>query len=575
MRDPRYKALLIGCGTFDRDPHKLAALRGPANDVRLMREALAHPQTGLFEPSNIKHLLDANKDEMLEAIEMFFNDAGIEDHLFFYYSGHGYPDTNNNLYLCARNTRTTLLGSSAVPDREINSMAENSRARKFFFVLDCCHSGGFKGGTAGVALGHGSGRCLITSCASDQLSADAGTPDGASTFTHHLAEALTSGEVDTDGDGVVLTSEIFKYVQPRVYAATKQTVQWTMDKTFGEAAIACATPRARAPETAAAGAAAAPAAMPPPGRPVLEVSETRIEFREVQPGETLPVERIDVFNSSDGALDWTHECDEPWIGVERRGDSLHVTLDTTTPGARRGNIFVRDRGRGGSRTVRVLLQVVEPQVPKLVVSPVALDFGAAPRGRTPRLEVRVSNAGPGRLTWEIESTPPGVVVSRHEQGFSVEVAPGFLGTLLGSIRLAGNGGCAEVALAGSVAPPLPGAVEERRGSTTTTVGPPADPAMQPLLGWWMNDSGAVHVKVDGATLAFTDHNLLGIKVGQGVVEVRDGAALFQGKNSFFGNYRMQVAVQGVMLAGQVQNAMGQVFPVAFMRKQPWFASFVN
>ena len=36
MRDPRYKALLIGCGTFDRDPHKLAALKGPANDVRLL-----------------------------------------------------------------------------------------------------------------------------------------------------------------------------------------------------------------------------------------------------------------------------------------------------------------------------------------------------------------------------------------------------------------------------------------------------------------------------------------------------------------------------------------------------------
>lgn len=583
MRDPRYKALLIGCGTFDRDPHKLAALKGPANDVRLMREALAHPQTGLFEPSNVKHLLDANKDEMLEAIEMFFNDAGIEDHLFFYYSGHGYPDTNNNLYLCARNTRTNLLGSSAVPDREINSMAENSRARKFIFVLDCCHSGGFKGGTAGVALGHGSGRCLITSCASDQLSADSVTETGASTFTHHLAQALTSGEVDTDGDGVVLTSEIFKYVQPRVYAATKQTVQWTMDKTFGEAAIACATPRPRATDTAAAGGAAATASSasdhlaPPAGRPVLEVSETRIEFRDVQPGESLPVERLEVYNSGEGSLDWTHECLEPWIGIERRGDSLHVRLDTTQPGARRGNIFVRDRGRGGSRTVRVLLQVVEPQVPRLVVSPAVLDFGTAARGASPRLEVRVSNAGPGRLTWEIESTPACVAVGRHEQGFSVEVAPGFLGEIHGKIRLAGNGGTAEVALAGSVTPPLPGSPKDhRRDSRVERPDDQApDPLAQALVGWWMNDSGALHIRLEAGALIYSDHNLLGVKVGQGVVQLRDGMGVLQGTNSFVGNYTAQVSIQGAMLNGQIQNALGQVFPLMFMRQQPWFAGFVS
>jgi len=581
MRDPRYKALLIGCGTFDRDPHKLASLKGPANDVRLLREALAHPQTGLFEPAHVKHLLDANKDEMLEAIETFFNDAGIEDHLFFYYSGHGYPDTNNNLYLCARNTRTTLLGSSAVPDREINAMAENSRARKFIFVLDCCHSGGFKGGTAGLSLAHGSGRCLITSCASDQLSRDADTPTGASVFTHHLAQALTSGEVDADGDGVVLTSEIFKYVQPRVYAATKQTVQWTMDKTFGEAAIACATPRPRATGTEDAagpgGAAAGATATATAGRPVLEVSETRVEFRDVQPGEALPVERIDVFNSGDGSLDWTHECDETWIGIERRGDSLFVTLDTTRPGPRRGNIFVRDRGRGGSRTVRVLLQVVEPQVPRLVASPATLDFGTAARGASPRLEVRVSNAGPGRLTWEIESTPAGVIASRHEQGITVEVAPGFVGEIRGAIRLGGNGGAAEVALAGVVTPPLPG-IPDAGGQRPPPVGreEPVVPALQQaLVGWWMNDAGAMHVRLEGGALVFSDHNLLGVKVGQGLVQVHDGFAVLQGTSTFVGNYTAQVSIQGAMLTGQIQNALGQVFPLMFMRQKPWFAAFIT
>lgn len=577
MRDPRYKALLIGCGTFDRDPHKLSALRGPANDVRVMRDALTHPASGLFEPENVKHLLDANKDEMLEAIEVFFNDAGIEDHLFFYYSGHGYPDTNNNLYLCARNTRTNLLGSSAVPDREINSMAENSRARKFIFVLDCCHSGGFKGGATGLALAQGSGRCLMTSCASDQLSADSTTPSGASVFTHHLAEALTSGEVDTDGDGIVLTSEIFKFVQPRVYAATKQTVQWTMDKTFGEAAIACAQPRARVAEPARADPVAVPPLQPPAGRPLLDISETRIEFRDVQPGETLPVERIDVFNTGDGTLDWVHECEEPWIGLERRGESLFVTLQTGEPGLRRGNIFVRDRGRGGSRTVRVLLQVLEPQVPRLVVSPTALDFGTRSRDDGSRLDVRVSNAGPGRLSWEIESAPPLVTVDRTEQGFSVAVAPGTTGAIQGVIRLRSNGGTAEISVAGTVTPPLPMPPPPGPGP----VPPPptalseSDPVVQSLVGWWMNDAGALHIRFQGGSLTYTDHNLLGVKVGEGQLFLINGALAMQGTNSFVGAYRGQLAPQGMMLSGQIQNAIGQVFPVGFMRQQPWFAAFVS
>ena len=563
MTDSRYKALLIGNGTFEGDPHKLGPLKGPANDLRLMREALTHPKAGLFAAANVRDFLDRPHAEVLEAIDTFFGDAGPEDHLLFYYSGHGYPDTNNNLYLCARDTVTTKLVSSAIPDKTINLMAENSRARKFIFILDCCHSGGFKGGADSLLLAHGSGRCLITSCASDQLSADAVQPSGASTFTHFLADALTNAAVDADGDGVVLTSEVFRYVQPRVYGATKQTVQWTMDKTFGEAAIALTTPRRKR-------SAPAPAESPPPppaGRPVLEVSETRIEFRDVQPGENLPVERIDVVNSGDGELDWVVECDEPWIKVERKDDSLLVNLDTTTPGLRRGNFFVRDRGRGGSRTVRVLLQVVEAATPRLAVSPETLDFGGSASGAAPKLEINVANAGAGRLEWEIESAPPELAVSRHDQGFSAEVAANFTGSLKGMLRIRSNGGDLELPVTGTIAPPVPVA-------TPPSLPPTPDPFVQALLGWWMNDAGALHIKLEGGALAYSDHNLLGVKVGQGTIQVQNGMALIQGFNSFSGAYTGQVMVQGQMLTGSLM-VMGRVAPVMFMRQQPWFAAFAG
>lgn len=558
--DPRYKALLIGNGVFERDPHQLAPLKGPANDLRVLQAALTHPEFGLFEARQVRTLLDGTHAEVLEAVELFFSEAGPDDHLFFYYSGHGYPDTNNNLYLCARNTRTSLLGSSALPDQTINLMAQNSRARKFIFVLDCCHSGGFKGGTTGVQLAHGSGRCLITACASDQLSADAGDAAGASTFTRFLAEALTSGAVDSDGDGVVLTSEIFKYVQPRVYNATKQTVQWTMDKTFGEAALARAVPtrlptQRPFPEVKV---------KPESGRPVLEVSETRIEFRDVQPGEVLPVERIDVFNGGDGALDWRVECEEEWITTERKGDSLFVKLATTQPGLRRGNLFVRDRGRGGSRTIRVLLQVVEPAVPRLVVTPARLDFGTHPRGAAPKLEVRVSNAGPGRLQWDVETVPPSLVVQRHDQGFTVEPAPGFTGELKAALRLTGNGGTADLPVTASIASP----------AEPPPLAPAPDPLRQRLPGWWMNDSGALRIVAHGGALTYTDYNLVGLQVGQGAIQVQNGVALVQGMHALSGAYTGQFALQGELLTGSLV-VMGQVAPVMFMRQEPWFAAFAG
>ena len=564
MPEPHYKALLIGNGTFDRDPHKLFALKGPANDLRVLREALTHPEFGLFDPNNVRHLLDGTHGEVLEAVEMFFSDAGPEDHLLFYYSGHGYPDTNNNLYLCARNTRTNLLGSSAIPDKTINLMAENSRARKFIFVLDCCHSGGFKGGTAGVQLAHGSGRCLITACASDQLSSDSQDKSGASTFTHFLAEALTSGSVDTDGDGVVLTSEVFKYVQPRVYNATKQTVQWSMDKTFGEAAIARALPRSAAPATPAP---PTVRVQPEAGRPILEVSwDKPIEFRQVQVGEKLPVERIDVFNGGDGILNWAFECEEPWINIERKDDTLFVKLDTTQPGLRRGNIYVRDRGRGGSRTIRVLLEIIEPVVPRMLVSPSALDFGECEPNSGAKLELRVTNGGAGRLNWDVESAPNSVIVSRHEHGLTVELARGVSGEVKAAIRLKSNGGNAKVMVTATVKAAEP--------PVLAPVAPRIDPLLQKLPGWWMNDTGAIRIRLENGALQYTDHNLMAIKVGQGTVHVQNGVAILQGSNTFSGAYTGQFTLQNETLVGSLAF-MGQTIPVMFARQDPWFAAFTS
>jgi uncharacterized caspase-like protein len=580
MSDPHHYALLIGNGLYERDPNKLPRLRGPANDLRLMREALTHPDSGLFDAANVTELLDRTNGEILEQIEMFFSGRSRQDTLLLYYSGHGLPDNNSNLFLCARNTHPNLLTSSAIADDSINAMARNSFAGKFIFILDCCHSGGFKGGADGrklVAISEDeasrpdrSGRCLITSCASNELSADATDTEGASVFTYHLARALTLPEVDADGDGQVLMSEVFKHVEKHVYATSRQTVQYAPDRNFGDTPIAKVAPRPRAADISPIAGVQKPVDVsPPPERPVLKVSDERIEPPRAEVGENLPTERIEIINDGGGVLDWDFECAESWIGIQRRGDTLFVTLDTSQPGTRRGNIFVRDRGRGGSRTVRVLLQVATPAVPLLIVSRQVVDFGVCAQKKAPKFDVRISNGGAGQLQWTVSSDTRQLDVVVDEKGFSVGVASGFVGNISAPLRVKSNGGEAAIEVRGTITPPLPEPPEPPPEPT------PLDPLSQALLGWWTNDAGALHIKIEQGALIYSDHNMMGMQVGQGVIRVQGGFAHLQGNNSFAGNYSAQVTIQGAMLTGQLQNAFGQLMPVLFMRQQPWFAAFTQ
>jgi hypothetical protein len=206
-----------------------------------------------------------------------------------------------------------------------------------------------------------------------------------------------------------------------------------------------------------------------------------------------------------------------------------------------------------------MLHVVEPEVPKLVVSPDKLEFGAQARGECRPIEIRVSNAGPGHLQWDVEPPARPLSVRRQGEGFTVEVSTDFVGTLKGVIRVTSNGGDRELAVSGTVTPPL------HR----------VDPAIQLFAGWWTNNSGAIHVRLENGVLAFRDFNHLGIPVGQGAIQVQNGVGQVQGNNAFAGAYQGQFVVQGNVLNGTLTTAFGQMMPVMFMRQEPWFASIVG
>ncbi|MEV6741108.1 tetratricopeptide repeat protein [Streptomyces sp. NPDC051104] len=205
-----YRALIVCNAEYAGDPDLLPPLIGPRTDHRLIAEAIAHAQFGMFADADMTVLLDVTTGELMRRAHVFFDSAEPDDVLLFYFSGHG-ATKNQKFYLCGTDTKFLLLAGTAVPDTLLNEIMSDSSARAKIIVLDCCHSGGFKGSGPPGHLG-GRGRFILTATAPAQLADDADEDGKASPFTRALAEGITHGALDEDDDGFVSLEDLYKYV---------------------------------------------------------------------------------------------------------------------------------------------------------------------------------------------------------------------------------------------------------------------------------------------------------------------------------------------------------------------------
>jgi hypothetical protein len=107
---------------------------------------------------------------------------------------------------------------------------------------------------------------------------------------------------------------------------------------------------------------------------------------------------IDVFNRGTGELNWFAESDADWIRVDPQVGYVRVWLQPQ-PGNNRGNVRVRDRGGGGSKTIRVHVNVLaHEQGPRLKLSTTEIEFGELRVGvDSPARSVQLLNLGGGSL----------------------------------------------------------------------------------------------------------------------------------------------------------------------------------
>ena len=262
MSTRTYRALLIANSTFPNDAQNLPDLEGPRNDPALLRDALCDGASGLFPSDNIRLVTERTMAEVLRETEDFLTSASRQDTLLLYYSGHGMLDQRGELFLCTRDSRADRLRSTAVKASDLRGMLDESAALTTVILLDCCHSGRFKGGIQPATLA-GRGRFVVTSSRGGELANDADVRNRASLFTYHLTEGLVRGAEDHDGDGIVNLSELYDYVHTALVAEGRQVPQKRFEGD-GDVPVALRTATPERPQLDLV----APAAVGPDPRPL-------------------------------------------------------------------------------------------------------------------------------------------------------------------------------------------------------------------------------------------------------------------------------------------------------------------
>ncbi|XCN71334.1 MAG: DUF1566 domain-containing protein [Candidatus Electrothrix aestuarii] len=226
--EKRY-AILIASSRYPDEPG-LTDLRCLENDVDALDAVLCSPDFGAFTETFV--FKNRPSHEVLEKIETVLADAGRDDLVLIYFSGHGKLNPAGQLCLAAPNTKLRALGSTSIPVGSIKAYFDHSVSRKKVFLLDCCYSGAagksfIKGGDDQLRLmSRGQGTFIMTASTGIEV-AEEKEGDQYGLFTKHIVEGIRSGEADKDEDGFVDMQELYEYVHENVQKeGVQKPMQW-------------------------------------------------------------------------------------------------------------------------------------------------------------------------------------------------------------------------------------------------------------------------------------------------------------------------------------------------------------
>lgn len=221
MRQREKKALVIGVSQYDHAD----SLDFCRNDAEEMSKTLN--SLGYKIPSSL--IGRVSWSIMRDAIIDFFSDQMVrpEETLLFYYSGHGIPDIDGDVYLSTSEINPQLPDKRGFSFNELTKLIQRSISMRIVAILDCCYSGAArvsKGsskddptvlGTAAMykaskILREGEGKCILAASQGLQ-EAYALKEHNHSLYTYYLLQGLKGDEASVDDNGFVTPDSLSKF----------------------------------------------------------------------------------------------------------------------------------------------------------------------------------------------------------------------------------------------------------------------------------------------------------------------------------------------------------------------------
>ena len=217
-------AVIVGVASYNHMP----ALRYTDDDAYRMHSFLKSPEGGALSDAQIRILIDedATKNKIKGAMEDIFSQAGPNDLIMLYYSGHGLKGAFIPIDFDGFNNR--------LDHEEVSAIFSRSPAKYKLCIADACHSGSLlamKSANVGNVLNNyyktlsnaAAGTALIMSSKSEETSLESsGLRQGV--FSHFLIRGL-KGEADADKNKVVTVDELYAYIERNVkeYTGNRQS----------------------------------------------------------------------------------------------------------------------------------------------------------------------------------------------------------------------------------------------------------------------------------------------------------------------------------------------------------------
>lgn len=227
---------VVAFGVDDYD--RLARLNGARHDAETLVAAL---QSGARYYGGVQATVRADRDVTPETVMADLGAAvaaaGPGDTILVFFAGHGGRTADGRYFMAASSTDPDRLPETAIDWKKASDLLATARSR-VIAVIDACHSG--QTGQTGHT-GQTSVAAVANDGAVDQLAATARAPmivlaaskgrqesfeapgSAGGLFTQTLAQLIGAGRAatDTDRDGALEISELYRSLRQKVDAATR------------------------------------------------------------------------------------------------------------------------------------------------------------------------------------------------------------------------------------------------------------------------------------------------------------------------------------------------------------------